>query len=451
MMGVQADFKTDVVSVRSDLQDMVAGVRTEFQDSVAGTRSELQTGFMAAQSGLQNSLQSLHADLMDVRSKAETDVATIRVELSGVTALVKADVQSQLTETRTALLSAQQSLETDLGSQLQDVAARVQHIATDQSQLAYNASTLRQGLNEVKVSAERSLATLKDDLADDLQGLGSRLDDAISALTSELQRQSAQTLADVTNNVTFVDTKLSMLERDLDLQVNSLHADLDSKVGDLEKELKRSQKKMTSERAARKEQVALLTGNMTATHDALQREVARLTNDTVHARGSAFVRWGRSNCTHNSNLVYTGVVGGSSYDTDGGAANRLCLTLEPQAGNVTGARTYIYGAEYKFSDHHDLDVVCSVCHTPLPTTFMVPGTHTCPPGWSEQYTGHLTAGMVGHRAASEYLCLDSNPEHRPGSQEIRNGALFYYVFTECGSLPCPPYANMYVTCVVCSR
>ena len=146
-----------------------------------------------------------------------------------------------------------------------------------------------------------------------------------------------------------------------------------------------------------------------------------------------------------------GVVGGSSYDTDGGAANRLCLTLVPQAANVTGARTYIYGAEYKFSEHHDLDVVCAVCHTPLPTTLMVPGTHACPAGWSLQYTGHLTAGMVGHRAASEYLCLDSNPEHRPGSQEIRNGALFYYVFTQCGSLPCPPYTNMYVSCVVCSR
>ncbi|XP_025112797.1 short-chain collagen C4-like isoform X3 [Pomacea canaliculata] len=190
-----------------------------------------------------------------------------------------------------------------------------------------------------------------------------------------------------------------------------------------------------------------LVQNLTATRD----QLLSAGKAGVGGWSSSYIRWGRSECPNGSEIVYRGFVGGSSYDSDGAAANRLCLTATPRPSDITGARTYIYGAEYKFAEHHDMDVVCAVCRARLAVTVMVPGTDVCPEGWTLQYAGHLTAGMVGHRAASEYLCLDANPEHRPGSHESRNGALFYYVFAQCGSLPCPPYTNMYLTCAVCSR
>ena len=68
----------------------------------------------------------------------------------------------------------------------------------------------------------------------------------------------------------------------------------------------------------------------------------------------------------------------------------------------------------------------------------------------EQYHGYLSAGDHNNEAASEYLCLDSAPEDRMGSQSDLTSAYFEHVRTHCGSLPCPPYENnKVVTCVVC--
>ena len=59
------------------------------------------------------------------------------------------------------------------------------------------------------------------------------------------------------------------------------------------------------------------------------------------------------------------MVGGSWYNSEGGSANRLCLSLQPEFDSVTHRSTDIsklYGAEYQFiADHHDYDVPCAVC------------------------------------------------------------------------------------------
>ena len=154
-------------------------------------------------------------------------------------------------------------------------------------------------------------------------------------------------------------------------------------------------------------------------------------------------------------FLTTGVAGGSLYTDTGAAANHLCLTETPELDNEPIPRYYstLYGAEYEhIGSHHNHDVLCSVCRAPQSTTIMVPATHTCPPGWTTQYTGHLVAGYYNHKAATEYVCLDGTPEDAVGGHQDQNGNLFFYTVTRCGSLPCPPFVNNKVAlCAVCSK
>ena len=154
-------------------------------------------------------------------------------------------------------------------------------------------------------------------------------------------------------------------------------------------------------------------------------------------------------------LAAVGVAGGSQFDHTGAAANALCLTMTPQFDNEAKPTSYayLYGAEYEHSpDHDDLDVPCAVCRVPQSTTIMMAATLTCPSGWTPQYTGHLAAGHPSHKAASEYLCLDGQPEDVPNSSQNHNSYLLYYTIAQCGSLPCGPYIqDRVITCVVCSK
>nr|KAG5706670.1 hypothetical protein BaRGS_005740 [Batillaria attramentaria] len=188
---------------------------------------------------------------------------------------------------------------------------------------------------------------------------------------------------------------------------------------------------------------------MMAKNDRLQStdsNVEELPGRTVHqhsasdASGSTFIHWGRSTCPNNTEIVYPGVAGGIHYTLTGGPANRLCMTLEPEFDDVavpTG-RANLYGVEYQFPGHLNHDVPCSVCRAQQAVTVM--------------YTGHLVAGHYDHKAASEYVCVDGQPEDRPSGEGNQKGAYFYLVRTVCGSLPCPPYVDMKVaTCVVCSK
>ena len=152
-------------------------------------------------------------------------------------------------------------------------------------------------------------------------------------------------------------------------------------------------------------------------------------------------------------FCWTGLAGGKFHTEKGSGTNRLCLTRRPQFDSVSaGVYGHIYGAEYQgIGNHEDYEVPCSVCRVPQSTTIMVPATHTCPPGWTTQYTGHLVSQYKDYYA-TEYVCLDGSPEDESSSKTSENGLLFYYVIARCGSLPCPPYiGGKVVTCVVCSK
>ncbi|KAL8577828.1 hypothetical protein ACOMHN_054578 [Nucella lapillus] len=152
----------------------------------------------------------------------------------------------------------------------------------------------------------------------------------------------------------------------------------------------------------------------------------------------------------------SGVAGGSLWAHPGAAANPLCLTLTPQFDTTRAHPTHyvlLYGAKYQhFHNRHDHDVPCSVCRVPQSTTIMIFAPRACPKGWTTQYAGHMSAGYYIHKAASQYVCVDGDPENASSGHRNYNGYTFFYTVTRCGSLPCTSYVhNKVVLCVVCSK
>ncbi|PVD25118.1 hypothetical protein C0Q70_15616 [Pomacea canaliculata] len=177
---------------------------------------------------------------------------------------------------------------------------------------------------------------------------------------------------------------------------------------------------------------------------------------TIMSTGAVYERWGNSGCPNGTELVYSGLIGGSHFTHTGAAANALCLPLNPVLENNPGASTLtvIYGAELELTPlpKHNLDPLCAVCRSPRATILMVPAASACLPGWTVEYSGYLMAGYYSHTAATEYICVDREQHTRTGSDKNDDGKLFYYVTVMCGSLPCPPYENGKVfPCVVCSK
>ncbi|KAL3874759.1 hypothetical protein ACJMK2_037730 [Sinanodonta woodiana] len=199
--------------------------------------------------------------------------------------------------------------------------------------------------------------------------------------------------------------------------------------------------------------------------DAIQRdEIQRLIDNKTKGFGSTYVRWGRTICPGNgSELVYKGFAGGSFVSHSGSAADFLCMTEEPIWGKSVGGSNptgYVYGAEYELYTGSNPfstvsiedDVPCCVCKTLRTSTLMIPGRTECYPGWTMEYTGYLMSGYYGHSGATNYVCVDANPEARHESSASLDGHLLYVVQAVCGSLPCPPYVEGRVlTCVICSK
>ncbi|KAL8595360.1 hypothetical protein ACOMHN_020113 [Nucella lapillus] len=201
--------------------------------------------------------------------------------------------------------------------------------------------------------------------------------------------------------------------------------------------------------------VALLAADVQAlkTSDAQQQQ------DIQAARGSTFIHWGSSTCAGSSELVYSGVVGGSWYDHEGGATKAVCLSMTPMLQDWPAhlaVSAGLYGGEYQTYDSHHQDggAVCAVCRPLQSTTVMVPGTNLCSSsGWTLQYSGYLMVSRADHHSASQYVCVDARVESATGSQPANDdGYLFHYTMTHCGRLPCPPYQDgKRVTCAVCSK
>src|SRR6218665_1473602 len=188
---------------------------------------------------------------------------------------------------------------------------------------------------------------------------------------------------------------------------------------------------------------------------------------TAFTGGALYIRWGRNVCPHGSEVVHTGVAGGSWFDHHGGGSNYLCLPLQPIWGSFnTGVekQAKIYVSEYQEPSGFGLNnnyylplqnnnVPCVVCRSQTRSSVMtVPARNKCYSGWNTEYTGYLMAEKHSHRGRTEFVCMDGQPETVPNGYRDENGAPFYNVEGVCGSLPCPPYvARRELTCAVCTK
>lgn len=182
-------------------------------------------------------------------------------------------------------------------------------------------------------------------------------------------------------------------------------------------------------------------------------------------RGVLFTRWGRDDCPGDTTLVYAGFAAGGSYNHSGGTSSTLCLSAEPTWDDYSDADenpSLLYGVEYEtgvvgmvsLQQLHNEDALCAVClDTDANLQLMVPGTQVCPAGWNSRYQGYLMGGQYNEARNTELVCVDREPEGRPGGSANDNGALWYPTEAECGSLPCggETYVqNREVTCSVCT-
>ena len=160
---------------------------------------------------------------------------------------------------------------------------------------------------------------------------------------------------------------------------------------------------------------------------------------------------------------HTGIAAGGSYGEKGSGTNMLCLPHDPDSApsdfptklENAGMVARLWGAEYQFTYKtaaQDDDVPCAVCRViDASSAIMIPAKNSCPSGWTRQYGGILCADYHGY-SASEYVCIDEDPQYFEGRRQNLDGRLFYPALTVCGSLPCPPYVNSkYVACSLCSR
>ena len=188
----------------------------------------------------------------------------------------------------------------------------------------------------------------------------------------------------------------------------------------------------------------------------------------VSSGGAVYTRWGKSSCpgVYGTELLYSGIAGGTRFNQEGGGANYLCMPHVPEYSTTLTYRSgsqgyaYIQGSEYDYplQGTHNLGVPCAVCYVPTrPTAVMIPAKASCPPTWTREYYGYV---MTEYRGASTdvrgrtmFECVDRDQEGLPGLPGNEDGALFHHVEADCGtSLPCPPYNNhQEINCVVCTK
>ena len=147
---------------------------------------------------------------------------------------------------------------------------------------------------------------------------------------------------------------------------------------------------------------------------------------------------------------------GHYYSDNSGGAEFLCLPHDvqwAQHGNSFTSDGHLYGTEIEMhtgTGQNNQDAPCCLCKTNRSTSVMIPARTTCFPGWTLEYTGYLAAGQRTS-SLTNYVCLDAHPEPIDGGGKSNDESVIHNVQAQCGSLPCPPYADSrQLACVVCS-
>ncbi|XP_062574459.1 short-chain collagen C4-like, partial [Saccostrea cucullata] len=186
--------------------------------------------------------------------------------------------------------------------------------------------------------------------------------------------------------------------------------------------------------------------------------------------GAVYTRWGRYECPQNdTELVYKGFTGSSYYTHTGGSVNYICLPYDPLWGKyndvIKNDNQNLHGVEYaansiningtpfdsKLRGH---GVPCAVCRsTKRSSVLRIPGRNKCFKDWHLEYAGYLMADKFTHASATEYACVDEQPEKSKTGPVSKGGKYFSPVEAYCGdSLQCPPYVHgREITCAICTK
>ncbi len=176
-----------------------------------------------------------------------------------------------------------------------------------------------------------------------------------------------------------------------------------------------------------------------------------------NAGGVTYTRWGSTSCP--GEKIYSGRVGGTAYQHQGGGSNYLCMPDDPEYGLAyrAGVQNHspVDGAEYQLplaSNKHDRNVPCAVCYVSNRTaSVMIPARMNCYGNWTREYYGYLMAEYTGHRR-TEFVCMDHSMETLPGMTANTNGVLFHHAEATCNGLSCSKYnTEKELNCVVCTK
>ncbi len=175
------------------------------------------------------------------------------------------------------------------------------------------------------------------------------------------------------------------------------------------------------------------------------------------AGGVTYTRWGSTSCP--GEKIYSGRVGGSPWQNQGGGSNYLCMPDDPEYGlaHRVGVQNEspVEGAEYNNplgSNKHDRNVPCAVCCVSNRTALvMIPARMNCYGNWTREYYGYLMAEHRGHRR-TKFICMDHSMEVIPGMTANTNGAIFSHAEATCNGLSCSKYSTeKELNCVVCTK
>ncbi len=176
-----------------------------------------------------------------------------------------------------------------------------------------------------------------------------------------------------------------------------------------------------------------------------------------NAGGVTYTRWGSTSCP--GEKIYSGRVGGTAYQHQGGGSNYLCMPDDPEYGLAyrAGVQNHspVDGAEYQDPltlNKNNRNVPCAVCCVSNRTaSVMIPARMNCYGNWTREYYGYLMAEYRGHRR-TEFVCMDHSMETLPGMTADTNGVLFHHAEATCNGLSCSKYnREKELSCVVCTK
>lgn len=131
------------------------------------------------------------------------------------------------------------------------------------------------------------------------------------------------------------------------------------------------------------------------------------------------------------------------------------VTSDASRGKLYGVRLIVSNAGPPFdSSKNDKIITCSICQLYTRTSvLMIPGTATCPTGFTTQYTGYIvTAGSLSTGVTQPYVCLDENVIVGADNVTSSDSGRAYPAQIKCGALDCGTYPdNAEVKCAVCTQ